>query len=88
VLEAMSTGTIPVVNSLSSFQSFIQDRQNGFLTNFADVQEAAQVIVHVLSLENKDLSAFGQKAKESAARFDWDIKVESFIEVYECLCSP
>jgi len=86
VLEAMSTGTISVVNSIRSFQDFIQDGQSGFLTNFANPNEAAQTIVRVLQMRSEELSVLGHRAKESAARFDWDKKVESFIEVYQGIC--
>lgn len=86
VLEAMSTGTIPIVNSISSFQDFIQDGQSGFLIDFADPNEAAQIIVRVLRMSSEELSVLGHRAKEAAARFDWDKKVESFIEVYHGIC--
>lgn len=82
VLEAMSTGTVPVVNSIKSFQNFINHKQNGFLTNFADPVEAAGVIVELLEADTAELVNIGKLAKESASSYSWDNKIDDFIDVY------
>jgi alpha-1,3-mannosyltransferase len=87
VLEAMSTGTIPVVNCLKSFQNFIQDGKSGFLTDFAQPDKAALVIAGVLQTGREELFILGKLAKETSARYDWKNTVKSFIEVYREICA-
>ena len=82
VLEAMSTGTVPVVNALLSFQAFIQDGSNGFLTDFARPGHAAQTLIHALQADPDDLAVCGQRARQTAARYAWENVVDRFIAVY------
>lgn len=82
VLEAMSTGTVPVVNPLESFQNFIQDGVNGFFTDFSQPERTAEVIIKLLRCDVVEYVTLGENAKQSAVRFAWHNKVDQFIEVY------
>lgn len=82
VLEAMSTGTPVIVNPLPSFLAFIQNEKNGFLTNFAQPEDAARVLVHALQIEPYELAVIGERARETAARYAWENVVERFIAIY------
>lgn len=83
VLEAMSTGTVPVVNPLKPFQDFIQHGKSGFLTDFTQPDKAAQVIVGLLMAQRESLAVLGKRAQEAAKRYDWEHVVGKFIEVYQ-----
>lgn len=85
VLEAMSTGTVPVVNRLKSFQHFIQDGHNGFFTDFSKPDDVADVIVPLLQLEPSRLEEIGRNAQEAVARYSWENTVKHFIEIYQRL---
>jgi alpha-1,3-mannosyltransferase len=82
VLEAMSTGTVPIVNPLESFQHFIDAGQNGYFTNYSQPEKAAEVIGALLRLDRDQIHSLGQKAQLSAARYSWENTVAHFIEVY------
>jgi len=82
VLEAMSTGTVPVVNVLPSFRTFIQDGSNGFLTDFAWPEQAAHTLVRALQADFGALAILGQRAQQTAARYAWENVVDRFIAVY------
>jgi len=83
VLEAMSTGTLAVVNPLPSFLTFIQDGENGFLADFARPEDAAQTLVYALQITPHDLAVLGERARQTAARYAWENVVERFITVYQ-----
>jgi len=82
VLEAMSSGTLPIVNPLESFRHFIDDGENGFFTDYSQPEKAAAVIASVLRLDSEQIQTLAQKARQSAARYSWDHTVFHFIEVY------
>lgn len=82
VLEAMSTGTVPVVNRLASFQHFIQDGRNGFFTDFSNPDQAAQIIIRLLKCESDKIYRLGQNARNTAAGYSWDKIVAQFIDTY------
>jgi alpha-1,3-mannosyltransferase len=82
VLEAMSTGTVPVVNDIETFHSFITDGVNGFLVDFSDPVVSAKVMARALLMDDETLQRMGEQAREAARRYAWDKVVERFIEIY------
>jgi alpha-1,3-mannosyltransferase len=82
VLEAMSTGTVPVVNPLKSFRHFIQNGQNGFFTNFSNADQAAQTVAEVLQISHEEIRTIGQQSKAKAIQYDWDNAIEDYINLY------
>lgn len=82
VLEAMSTGTVPVVNPLKSFRHFIQHGQNGFLTDFSNTDESARTVTEVLRMGHEEIMNLGQQAKAKAIRYDWENAIERYSNLY------
>lgn len=82
-VEAMASGTVPVLNRITAFNDMIRDGENGFLTDFADPETAAKVLEAALGLPEEELREIGGRARQTAARHDWR-KVAGYIEaVYE-----
>ncbi|MFW6116412.1 MAG: glycosyltransferase family 4 protein [bacterium] len=82
VLEAMSAGTVPVVNPLPSFEGFIDDASNGFFTNFDHPGRAAGVLARVLQMDLETLTTIGQRAKQTAQRYAWENVVHQWLTLY------
>jgi alpha-1,3-mannosyltransferase len=87
VLEAMSTGTVPVVNALPAFRAFIEHGENGFLTDFSDPEQAARTLVRALQTDLDALAILGQRARQTAAGYAWDNVISSFISIYSEIAS-
>jgi len=71
VVEAMATGTVPVVNSLPSFESFIEHGRNGWFCNWAYPAQAAQTLTEALRCSPGALAQMGQRARAVAQRYGW-----------------
>jgi len=82
LLEAMSTGTVVVVNDIDTFHEFIVPGENGFLTNFADLPAAAAVIITALRLDTQQREAIGARARATARQFCWERIAELTENVY------
>ena len=82
VLEAMSTGTVPVVNPLKSFRHFIQHGQNGFFTDFSNPDQSARTVTEVLRMGHEEIRTLGQQAKAKAIRYDWENAIERYSNLY------
>jgi len=72
VLEAMSSGTVPVVNDIPAFRAAITPRENGFIADFGDVDQAADALLEALSLDPAQLRKMGKNAQKSVARYSWE----------------
>lgn len=83
-IEAMSSGTVPIVTPVGIHPEVIQDGQTGFLCRFDD-RQAIACFRHVLSLEAAELSRIGQQAREAAKRYAWDCQVKSYLDVYRAV---
>jgi alpha-1,3-mannosyltransferase len=88
LLEAMSTGTVVVVNDIDTFHEFIVPGKNGFLTNFADLPVAAAVIVTALRLDIQQREAIGARARATARQFCWERIAELTEHVYRDSAAP
>jgi alpha-1,3-mannosyltransferase len=83
VIEAMATGTVPVLNDIEAFHEFIEDGVNGFLTDFNDVEVAANKIVAALDITDDDLAAISKQARLIASQYNWSNVIERIEQVYE-----
>lgn len=79
VLEAMSSGTIPILNDIDSFRNFVKDKNNGFLVDYSKSKEVAELI---LSLINKDLSEISRNAKKKAKEYNWKETIKKIEKIY------
>jgi alpha-1,3-mannosyltransferase len=83
VVEAMATGTIPVVNHLPPFEQFIVPRENGWFCDFSRPDQAAQVLIEALRCPLARLEEMEQQARVAAARYDWAHIVKKWESLYQ-----
>jgi len=81
-VEAMATGTVPVVNGIPAFNDLVADSETGFLTEFSSANGAARTIQAVLEMPDERLIDLGAKARASAARHSWEKVVLQIEDIY------
>ncbi len=84
-LEAMASGTAPIVSSIAGSKEIIVDGLNGFVVDTHDRKKLAEYILKLL--QDKKLN---KKISENAAftieeHYSWDKIIEKFIELYRGL---
>jgi len=82
-VEAMATGTIPVVSGIPSFAGLIEDGVTGFLTDFSDPAAAGAAVAGVLELPAEERRRLGDAAREAASHHDWSETAGQIINIYE-----
>lgn len=81
-VEAMSTGTVPVLNRIEPFREITENGEYGYLTDFEKPEIGARTLVNVLTSDLDELKSLGEKAREKASRFSWNTVVKEFDDVY------
>ncbi|MCL4310692.1 MAG: glycosyltransferase family 4 protein [Actinomycetota bacterium] len=81
-MEAMASGTVPVLNDIEAFRGFVHSGENGFLTDFSTPATAAAAVAAALELPDGRLAKIGARAQATASRYDWGRVAEDIIEVY------
>ncbi len=82
-VEAMASGTLPVVNRIPAFSDLVDDGETGFLTDFSDPRQTAAAVRGALELPDERLLELGAASRRAAARHDWDRVAGRIIEIYE-----
>lgn len=82
-VEAMASGTVPVVQRIQAFADIIDDGATGFLTDFTETQLAAETLRAALELSDTLLREMGALARAGAARYDWRDVAGQIVTVYE-----
>jgi alpha-1,3-mannosyltransferase len=80
-IEAMSSGTVPVVTRVGIHPNVIRNGQNGFLVD-GDPSLFADGVREALNLSPGALAVMGQQAREVAALCSWRRTVEGYLEIY------
>jgi O-antigen biosynthesis protein len=81
IVEAMSAGAIPITIGYGGPSEFITDGSDGFL--ISSVEELLDRTVILLSKDERDLTAMGDRAKERAAHFSISRFADRLREVLE-----
>lgn len=81
-LEAMSSGTVPILTPVGIYPEIIEHGRNGFIYPFTH-QTALKNFRSALSTDLSNLIEMGQAARESASQFSWNNVAPSFISIYE-----
>lgn len=78
LLEAMAAGCVPIVNRLAVFEQLVEDKVDGFIVSFENIEKTASLIVDVLNMPKiqRDEIVFAARAK--AAQFSWHAIVKEF----------
>lgn len=82
-MEAMASGTVPVLNNIAAFQEFVESGVNGFLADFTDEDSAAETLLAALELSPDKLREIGARAKETASHYNWEKKAGEIIKIYK-----
>jgi alpha-1,3-mannosyltransferase len=82
-VEAMASGTVPVVSHIQAFNDIIDDGQTGFLIDYENASEAATLIDTILSLPEERIAAIGTAAHRAASKYDWRSVADDVISVYD-----
>lgn len=82
-VEAMATGTVPVVNHIPAFAGLVDDAETGYLTDFSDPGRAAAAVLKALELPTGQLEKMGAAARKASSRYDWSGVAEEIIHIYE-----
>lgn len=82
-VEAMASGTVPVVNRIDAFEDIIDEGETGFLTDYSQPVIAAEALQSALELRDDRLAAMGEKASQSAERYAWPRVADHIAGIYE-----
>jgi len=76
LLEAMALGFIVVSTNVGGIPFLVNDGKNGFLVPSNDEQALADILIRLLSTDERTLSRVSESAREFAMQFDWS-EIES-----------
>ncbi len=82
-VEAMATGTVPVVSRIPAFADLVAEGETGFLADFSDPAEAAATVLQAMELPPARLRVMGAAAREAASHYDWSEVAGQIISIYE-----
>jgi alpha-1,3-mannosyltransferase len=82
-IEAMSSGTVPLVTPVGVHPEVVQDGETGFLWRFDDDVGAVAALRRALSLPRLDLLRLGEAARRAVAPFAWERVAERYLELYQ-----
>jgi alpha-1,3-mannosyltransferase len=85
-IEAMSSGTVPVVTPVGIHPEVIKAGETGFICSF-DNQEAVNCLRQALTLDLSTIYAIGNNARETAKQFSWNNVVDTYIDIYQSISS-
>ena len=80
-IEAMSSGTVPVVTPVGIHPQVIRNGETGFLVD-GDPRSLAEGLRAALALPPTSLAAMGQRAREVSALCTWRRAVEGYLKIY------
>ncbi|MDD5504124.1 MAG: glycosyltransferase family 4 protein [Candidatus Omnitrophica bacterium] len=82
-IEAMASGTVCVLNNISSFRQFIVAENCGILTDFNNFKNAGDAVSKVLDMTKEEYFNMGANAKEIAKQYSWDAVAERIFSLYK-----
>ncbi|MHB8858169.1 MAG: glycosyltransferase family 4 protein [Thermoleophilia bacterium] len=82
-VEAMATGTVPVVSAIPAFADLVEGGATGFLTDFGNPEAAAAAVAAALEIPEDKMPGISAAARESASRHDWSLVAKDIIAIYE-----
>jgi alpha-1,3-mannosyltransferase len=81
-IEAMSSGTVPVVTRVGIHPQLVSNGKTGFLVD-SDSSSLANGLRLALNLEPSALKTMGQQAQEVSALCTWSRAVKAYLEIYK-----
>ena len=83
-IEAMSSGTVPVVTRVGIHPQLISNGKTGFLVD-SNSSSLANGLRLALNLDPVALAAMGQQAQELSALCTWSRAVKAYLEIYHAV---
>jgi len=84
-LEAMASGTAPIVSSVAGSKEVIVDGLNGFIVDTHDRKKLAEYILNLLQDRKLNKKIADNAAFTIKEHYSWDKIIEKFIELYKSL---
>lgn len=81
-IEAMSSGTIVVLNNIESFNSFLDGKNFGKIVDYNNISEAAEAIKDFLQINNSEYMKLSNDAREFASHYSWVNIEKEIFKVY------
>ena len=81
-VEAMATGTVPILNDIPAFRHLTDDGDAGLLAQFDSPEVAAEVVANALAMPVAQYEDLASRARATAARYGWREVVGRFLDVY------
>ncbi len=85
-IEAMSSGTVPVVTPVGIHPQMIDDGKNGFLVD-GNPSAFARALRAALSLDRKTLTSMGETARSASRQCSWDRAASAYLNIYQSVLS-
>jgi len=82
-IEAMGSGTIPILNQIEPFERFVCHGKDGFLVNFSHPQIAAETILNALRLDPAQLHWMSVRTKKKVQNYSWFHVIKRFENIYQ-----
>jgi alpha-1,3-mannosyltransferase len=87
-VEAMSAGLLPVLNPNPAYADLAGKHPEIRLSDFADVQGAAQGLAAAFALLEENAPRYRQAAMDAAAGYSWDSVADRYADVYRQVLDP
>ncbi len=85
VIEAMASGTLCVLNRIPSFEKFLKNNSFGYLCNFSDQEETADIISGMLKTDELTYKKLSQAARNYSGNYSWKSVINKYNEIYNKL---
>lgn len=83
VVEAMASGTVPILNNIKPFNDFLINGKNGFIIDFSNPKTASKMIVSALEISEPDFKNMGICARNTAMKYSWANVTKRYEAVYK-----
>jgi len=87
VIESMAWGNLVMVNDIPAHREFIRNGENGWLTDFSNVEGSAELLLKILRLSVSEKSRIRNNARISSERYSWDNRYNELEKVYNYVMS-
>lgn len=81
VIEAMSSGLIPILNDIPAFKRFVAEK-NGVVVDFDSSEKAGRAITKAMKMDNREKRKIENNAIEFAKGFSWKNNIGKFEQAY------
>jgi len=82
-IEAMASGSIPILNNITAFNEFVEDFENGFLIDFSKKEHAINELTAVMNLKKQEKEQIRKNSITSIRKYSWEHKIPKLVRLYE-----